>query len=136
MKKERPRNQWNKELETLETLSRELAADRISASFELVDTPYRRIIVPAHLIKSDVPARQIKPDDEEFGSENNKEYREFLESTKGDSSDPVAKLYKEEETLKSQKTKVVRKSRPFRRCVHVFHPAAMDRVKENAKSGG
>ena len=134
MKKERQGNKWNKELETNETLSRELAADRICASFELVDTPYRRIIVPAHVIRSDVSAREIKSDEVEFGSDNLNEYGELIKSMKGDHSDQVESLSKSEEASQLSKPKPVRKSRPFRRCVQVFDPAAMDLIKENAKA--
>jgi len=122
MKKERQGNKWNKELETL---SRELAADRIAASFELVDNPYGRMIVPARAIKADI--ERVSPG-------NIKANREMIKSLLGDPSEKEVILPQAEEASELPKQKAVRKSRPFRRCVRVFDPAAMDLVKENAKA--
>jgi len=122
MKMERQGNKWTKELETM---SRELAADRICATFELVDNPYGRIIVPARAIKADI---------ERVGPGNIKASRELIKSLLGDPFEKEASLPEVEVMPELTKPKPVRKSRPFRRCVRVFDPAAMDLVKEHAKS--
>jgi len=122
MKKERQGNKWNKELETL---SRELAADRMAASFELVDNPYGRMIVPARAIKADI--ERVSPG-------NIKANREMIKSLLGDPSEKEVILPQAEEASEQSKTKPARERRPFRRCVQVFDPAAMDLVKEHAKA--
>jgi len=119
---ERQGNKWTKELETM---SRELAADRICATFELVDNPFGRIIVPA---------REIKSKEVESGSRKFLTSSEFIESLRGDHSVQEASLPQAEEATELSKPKPVRNRRPFRRCVQVFDPAVMDLVKEHAKS--
>jgi len=122
MQKERSRKEWNEELETL---SRELAADRICATFELVGNPYGRMIVPARAIKADI--ERVSPG-------NIKANREMIKSLLGDPFEKEASLPEVEEMPELTKPKHVRKRRPFRRCVRVFDPAAMELIKEHAKA--
>lgn len=105
--------------------NREDAADRISVEYKLASYPNGRMIIPA---------RKITTDKDEFHSEKLKDLRVLMEVTKKDRLDREAGLYLAEEEPELSKPKSVRKSRPFRRCVQVFDPAAMDLVKKNASA--